>query len=107
MFYNSNFIILCVGWFAYMYEWTPRVCSAKAIQKRAPDSLELALQPIESHRECRGLNLDPMEEQPVRLTGDPTFQPQRSLQIRSCFVLILRKGLTMERCIEKTKRDST
>ena len=53
-----------------MYICVAHACSAHGSQKRALDPVEL-----EVPRRSWELNLDPLEEQPVVLTAEPSLQP--------------------------------
>ena len=57
------------------YIYTMRMFGTHEGQKSTSDPLDLQLQIIVN---CWELNLDPLEEQPVLLTVEPSLQPHRS-----------------------------
>jgi hypothetical protein len=58
-----------------MYIYAPRACSDLGGQKRASDPLELGItDDYEPPCRCWELNLGPLKEKPMHLTGEPSFQ---------------------------------
>lgn len=51
----------------------PMVCPVPNVV-RGTDPLELVMQTVMSHHECKALFLGPLQEQPVFLTSGPSFQ---------------------------------